>query len=90
MHHHSIATPRHVWQHPLEDLKIYLSSHIKLLDEILNKTAETVIIIVAAGCIYNVTQLIYTSNVTNQVYTVALQSLITIHSIYTTALQGFL
>jgi hypothetical protein len=90
MRHHSIATPRHVWQHPLDDLKIYLSSHIKLLDEILNKTAETVILIIAAGCIYNVTQLIYTSNVTNQVYTVALQSLNTIHSIYTTALQGFL
>lgn len=90
MRYHSIATPRHVWQHPLEDLKIYLSSHIKLLDEILNKTAETVIIIIAAGCIYNVTQLIYTSNVTYQVYTVAVQSLTTIHPMYTTALQGFL
>lgn len=90
MHHHSITTPRHVWQHPLDDLKIYLSSHIKLIDEILNKTAETAIIIVAAGCIYKVTQLIYTSNVTNQVYIAALQGLISIHSIYTTALQGLL
>ena len=83
MRHHSIATPRHVWQNSFEDLKKSLSNHAELLDDIINKTAETVIIVIAVGCIYKVTQLIHTSNVAYQVYTVALQGLNNIHNICT-------
>ena len=90
MRHHSMATPPHMWQYSFEDLKKYLESHNERLDDILNKIAEAIMILVAAGCIYKIIQIIYTSNVTLQVYTVALQSLNSMEQIYTTALQGFL
>lgn len=90
MRHHSIATPRHMWQYSLQDLRKFLSNNNEFLDDILNRTAEALSIIIAAGCIYKIIQLIYTSNVTYQVYAGALQNLITMHHIYTTALQGFL
>ena len=90
MRHHSIATPRHMWQYSFEDLKKFLSSHNELLDDTLNKAAEVASFIIAAGCIYKIIQLIYTSNIAYQVYTVALQSLTSMQHIYTTALQGFL
>jgi hypothetical protein len=90
MRHHSIATPWHVRQYSFEDLKKYLSSHEDFFDNIFEKTAETVIIIITAGCIYKIIQLIYTSNFTHQIYTVALQGLNSMNHIYTTALQGFL
>jgi len=90
MRHHSIATHRNEWQHSFEDLKKYLFSHEDFFDNIFEKTAETVITIITAGCIYKIIQLISTSNFTHQVYTVALQGLNSMNHIYTTALQGFL
>jgi len=90
MRHHYIATPRHMWQYSFEDLKKFLNHHNERLDDILNKAAETVTIIIAAACIYKIVQLIYTSNIAYQVYIVALQGINSMQSIYTTALQGFL
>lgn len=90
MRHHSIATPWLMKEYSLEDLKKLLNRHDERLDDILNKIAEAIMFLIAAGCTYKVIQLIYASNVSHQVYTVALQSLNSLQHIYTTALQGFL
>ena len=90
MHQHSITTPWLMKEYSFEDLKKLLSSHIELLDAIVNKVGEVLIIIIAAGCTYKVIQLIYASNLAHRVYIASLQNLNTIEIAYTTALQNFL
>jgi hypothetical protein len=77
-------------EYSFEDLKKFFSSHIELLDAILNKVEEFLIIIIAAGCTYKVIQLIYASNLAHRVYITAMQNLNSIQGAYTTALQNFL
>lgn len=79
MHHYSF-----------KDLKKFLSSHIELFDDMLEKAMETGALIVVAGFIYAVILVMVTLNHANHAYShgiscIACDSIQIIHN----AIQGF-
>lgn len=92
MRHHSIAAPQHMQHSSFEDLKQFLSSHEDRLDNILEKTMDVVIIIIAACLIYMVVQTLYILNHAHHVYTAEIACLMcnAIQGLLYNAMQGFM
>jgi len=90
MAHHYTASLMHAWHHFYEGMKKFSSGHAGLFDSVAEKTVEAGVIVVAAGLLYKVTQILYASNSAHQVYAAGLKSLHVAHQIYSNALLGLM
>jgi hypothetical protein len=91
MGHNHTATIHHMHHYSFKDFKNYLSSHIELFENMLEKAMEAGALIVVAGFIYAVILVMLTLNHANHAYSHGISCIAcdSIQIIYS-SIQGFI